>query len=101
MFMRRETGIPLDEKRRIVAYRDSLQAKVNALRERTPSVPAYFAGRDTSPRGGRQEGVVFCAWVRVRVTLVTPEEMDIIDLLQLAKSSCSRRLERVCRSSNG
>ena len=58
MFMQRETGKPLGEKRRIVAYRDSLQAEVNALRERTPTVPAYFAGRDTSPVGATPSGVL-------------------------------------------
>jgi hypothetical protein len=31
--------------------------KVNALRERTPTVPACEAGRDTAPYRGRQEGV--------------------------------------------
>ncbi len=32
VFMKRETKKPLDEQRRIVAYLDGLQAKVNALR---------------------------------------------------------------------
>ena len=33
VFMKRETEKPLDEQRRIVAYLDGLQARVNALRE--------------------------------------------------------------------
>ena len=33
VFMKRETKKPLDEQRRIIAYLDGLQAKVNALRD--------------------------------------------------------------------
>ena len=55
--MKRETEKPLDEQRRVVAYLDEMQTKGNALRERTPTVSACFAGRDTSPCRGRQEGV--------------------------------------------
>jgi hypothetical protein len=55
--MKRETEKLHDEQGRIVAYPDGLQAKVNALRGKTPTVSTREAGQATSPFRGRQEGV--------------------------------------------